>query len=42
MKQAIGRFGIEAKTAFAKVGVLMVSGPAARRQAHATRPNHCT
>jgi hypothetical protein len=37
MKQAIGRFGIEAKSAFAKVGVLMAS---ARRTAQALHPTN--
>ena len=37
MKQAIGRFGLEAKSAFAKVGVLMAS---ARRTAQALHPTN--
>ena len=37
MKQAIGRFGLEAKSAFAKVGVLMAS---ARRTATALHPTN--
>ena len=37
MKQAISRFGIEAKSAFAKVGVLMAS---ARRTAQALHPTN--
>ncbi len=37
MKQAIGKFGVEAKTAFAKVGVLMAS---ARRTAQALHPTN--
>jgi len=37
MKRAIGRFGAEAKTAFAKVGVLMAS---ARRTAQALHPTN--
>jgi hypothetical protein len=37
MKRAIGRFGDEAKTAFAKVGVLMAS---ARRTAQALHPTN--
>jgi hypothetical protein len=37
MKQAIGRFGVEAKSAFAKVGVLMAS---ARRTAQALHPTN--
>ena len=37
MKQAISRFGIDAKTAFAKVGVLMAS---ARRTAQAMHPTN--
>ena len=37
MKQAIGRFGLEAKSAFAKVGVLMAS---ARRTAQAMHPTN--
>jgi len=37
MKQAIGRFGLDAKSAFAKVGVLMAS---ARRTAQALHPTN--
>ncbi len=37
MKQAIGKFGLEAKSAFAKVGVLMAS---ARRTAQALHPTN--
>ena len=37
MKRAIGKFGIEAKSAFAKVGVLMAS---ARRTAQALHPTN--
>jgi len=37
MKQAIGRFGLEAKSAFARVGVLMAS---ARRTAQALHPTN--
>ena len=37
MKQAISRFGLEAKSAFAKVGVLMAS---ARRTAQAMHPTN--
>ena len=37
MKQAIGRFGLEAKSAFAKVGVLMAS---AKRTAQALHPTN--
>src|SRR5690606_27281653 len=37
MKRAIGKFGNEAKTAFAKVGVLMAS---ARRTAQALHPTN--
>lgn len=37
MRRAIGKFGLEAKTAFAKVGVLMAS---ARRTAQALHPTN--
>jgi hypothetical protein len=37
MKRAIGKFGVEAKSAFAKVGVLMAS---ARRTAQALHPTN--